>query len=1020
VSSSKKSPAFRVRNRRHELLGSYSKSEILRRIRDGKLTGDEEIAPAKEDRWHKLAAHPEFFDAFLKRIYQKDYHSPDGSPNEAASRSAQREGEESAAENATRQAAEAAGRTRAARDSEKDEFGKTHHLGDEVPRAGVTIHQSLINELFGEPSSAAPAAEQEPIESRGTDLIKIDSPPEPEGSPEAEATRRLSFPAGPKPDEAIPTAAAPPAKAASRPRMILLGLVALLVLFYFGTSNKPPSDLSDLQKQKPSRQVFASAESVPDKVKSFLEEGDSLVAADTQLAYAGALEVYRSALSLDESNAVVLGRIAQTAAYLLPTSSDSKKLLAEMKRAIERGRGTDPHAATFYRAEALAALAQNDLEGANRLAGNATDADPVSAENFLLLAEVQWAANSIPAAKIAAEDAIKANPNLARSRAFMARVALEIKDLARAREEALETLKLNPLHPEAYLTLADLATLQGQVKEAKGLYETCGRLARFTVREVPAKAYFRLGLLVEDEGGGDKAKEYFRLAYFYDPTLEELKAKVKGMKLEKAELVKRAREMEYSKEYFQEQGEALVRQRKFGEAIRFFQAAYLSDGKDGMALIRLGEVTEQTASSYEDFRRVMNLYQRAIDADPQLALGYIKLGMLETEQYNLDHGLFLLKQAVALAPEEASSYVALGKHYYKRQDYAEALNQFLKAAKLNPSDSEISYYAGLLRLLFKKEGVKDALRFFYQAYSLDPQNYDALAEWLKLKVTNYEKNFAIKFSRNLLEAEPRNASLYWVLGEVYSANKESRRAISYYHQSLDIDNRSSKVRMSLARALESIGELDKAVAEFRLASLLDRRNSEGFFRAAELLYQMKRYAEAEEVLKFLAGVTPNYPGTQRNLARIYQVRGLKDQAMAAMKKEVTSNPQNVKYRIELAEMYMEYEKFDLAVLELTEVTNLPSLAKAPEYLYDKIRGYLLLSRCYRAQNKPESAEGTIKLALEIDATDPELHRELGYVYYALQRDKEGVRAFESYLTRNPAARDAATIKGLIQQMMIEE
>jgi len=1009
-----------VRNRRHEAEGTLSKSEILRRIRNGKLTGEEEIAKAGESVWHKLAAHPDFYDAFLKRIYQKEYHVP-GEP-EVKSQVSHREA--SASDLATRQGE--GGRTRAARDAERDD-GKTHQ-GEEHPRAGVTIHQSLINELFGEESKNKAAdlspLDETPEEKKGTDLIKIDAAPDAQDAEipaDVEKTHRLSFPAGPKPDEPLPnTAAATPAPAKRRP-LVLAGLVLLLVLlFQLGGGKKATSDLSDLERQVPSNQVLATGESAPDKIKSLLEEADSLAASDTQLAYAGALVIYRSALALDESNGGVLGRIAQTAAHLLPTVSDTTKLLQEIKRSIERGRGIDPHSAQFYRAEAMVALAKNDVEEAGRLASNASEADPVSAENFLLVAEVQWAANNLPAAKIAAEDALKADPGRARAHAFMARVALEIKDLTRAREEALETLKLNPLHPEAYLTLADLATLQGHVKEAKGLYETCGRLARFTVREIPAKAFYRLGLLYEEEGLADKAKDFFRLAYHYDSSLDELKAKVKGLKLEKGELTKLAKETEYSKEYFQEQGESLLKQKKFAEAIRFFQAAYLSDGKDGMALIRLGEVTEQTASSYEDYRRVMNLYQRAIEADPALALGYIKLGLLETEQYNLDRGLKLLNQAAALAPNEASTFVALGKHYYKRQDYSEALNQFLKAAKLNPADSEISYYAGMLRLLFKKEGVRDALRFFYQAYTLDSTNYDALVEWLKLKVTNYEKNFAVKFARNLIDAEPRNAALHWALGEVYAANKEARRAITFYHQSLDIDNRSSKVRMSLAKALESIGELDKAVAEYRLASLLDRRNSEGFFKAAELLFQMKKYAEAEEVLKFLAGVTPNYPGTQRNLARIYQVRGQKDQAMTAMKKEVTSNPQNVKYRLELAEMYMEYEKYDLAVAELTEVTNLPSLTKAPEYLYDKIRGYLLLSRCYRAQNKPDSAEGTIKLALEIDASDPELHRELGYVYYALQRDKEGVRAFETYLNRNPAARDAATIKGLIQQMMIEE
>jgi predicted Zn-dependent protease len=145
-------------------------------------------------------------------------------------------------------------------------------------------------------------------------------------------------------------------------------------------------------------------------------------------------------------------------------------------------------------------------------------------------------------------------------------------------------------------------------------------------------------------------------------------------------------------------------------------------------------------------------------------------------------------------------------------------------------------------------------------------------------VVGYEKNFAVKFVNNLIQSEPQNPMLYWVLGEVYAENKEYRRAITYLHKSLDLDNRQSKVRMSLAKSLEAVGELEKAVAEYRLSSLLDRRNSEGFYRAADLLFQMRSYNQSEEVLKFLMNVTPNYPGVHRYLSKIHQLREQKDAA----------------------------------------------------------------------------------------------------------------------------------------------
>lgn len=58
--------------------------------------------------------------------------------------------------------------------------------------------------------------------------------------------------------------------------------------------------------------------------------------------------------------------------------------------------------------------------------------------------------------------------------------------------------------------------------------------------------------------------------------------------------------------------------------------------------------------------------------------------------------------------------------------------------------------------------------------------------------------------------------------------------------------------------------------------------------------------------------------------------------------------------------------------------------------------------------------------MDVDPNDPELHRELGYVYLALQRNREGVKEFEIYIQRNPAGADVENIKRLIKTMAIEE
>lgn len=985
------SKRYRIRNRLLETIGEYSAREITSRIQAGRFTGDEEVAVEPFDHWEKLASHPSFYDAFIARIYSDAYVPPAGAAplSQPSARSEEDEHAKTRRDFSESQPLE-------------DKPDSPPGPGTEV-RPGHTIHQSDIDELFSrEVEPEAPAAGQ-------TSLIAVN--PAPESLAPIETPLENAAPP--------PKTSVPPSRwnRQNKKRLAVAAVVLGLIWLVLPGGNGDNSPVV----AEPAVVPLGGSATSEERAVTLGEEAQELLLQDTLLFTKGAYDVLREAIDLDAKSPVLLTRLATASARLATNKEQAEKRRPEIEQVIARARKTDPHSSELYRAESILAEAEGNHEAAKAFALKAAESDPVASENLLLIGELHYAAGNLEEARNILRDAVKANAKNVRARYFLAQVLLDGGDFPSAFNEAVEALKLNPLHSRTYLVLADVASKQNRLKDARGFYETAGRLARFTTPDVAGRAFTRLGELQDIGGNKEEADGSFQLAFHYLGGADAaLKKRLKGIDTSPENLKKLVAQSEYQATYFQEQGTGLLTQGKVEEALRFFQAAQLLLPNDGLALIQLGEVMEKTASSYEDFRRVMNCYQRAIQKDPTEAMGYIKLGLLETEQYNFDRGHKLLMQALALAPESEKPYVALGKHYYKREDYNEALNQFLKAAKINPSDSEIMYFAGKLRLVYKKDGARDAARFFSQAYTLDPRNYDALVEWLKLKVTSFEKNFAIKFVNNLIAAEPGNPVLYWVLGEVYAENKEARRAITQYHRSLDFDNRQSKVRMSLGRALESVGELDKAVAEYRLASLLDRRNSEGFYRAADLLFQMKSYTQAEEVLRFLMSVTPNYPGVHRYLSKIQQLRDQKDAAVESMRREVANNPANYKFVLELAELLLDYQRAGESIDELKKITALPVTQDNAEFKAEKTRAYLLLSRAYRSQNQPDSAEATIRLALSIDPQDPELHRELGYVYYALQRDAEGAKEFEIYLERNPAARDAGTIRGLIKKMVIEE
>ena len=559
---------YKVRSSVHEPLGSFTKKQIIERIKSGKYKGEEEVSAPPYTRWHKLSSHPVFYDAFLKKIFHGDYQSP--SPEEPSVSGVSRKGTENAerrADAATRQGdAKTRAAARAAAKEEREEVGaKTRQLGEERI-AGGTVQQSVIDELFSDGRGAAEEEQEFPGDrasgpERGTDLIRIEVPlAEPTLKSDIPLPKALDIAEDVREEESPEAVAKKNALRRSQNirKSIWIGSAVVLALVFLFQMGKPSEtdSISAAQKQGYSLRPRVHAEMEEgarhdEKVKALLDEADLLYAGDTRLSYLAALEIYRDALGYEESNSQILGRVAMTGARLLPDAPDPDGLVREIRRTIESGRVKEPQFAVFFRVEALVALYQKKAEDAKRLIMNALEADPNSGENALVAGEVHYYMGDREAARQAFEESVKALPGSARSHYSLARTAFDMRDQDRARAEGIEALKINPLHPPTYLLLGDIAVEQNQPKDARGLYETCGRLAKFTTKETTAKAYFRLGSIYEAAGNTASAQNSFRLAYYYYPEVDSsLATKVKGLDLAPASLAKIADEAEYGKGLF--------------------------------------------------------------------------------------------------------------------------------------------------------------------------------------------------------------------------------------------------------------------------------------------------------------------------------------------------------------------------------------------------------------------------------------------------------------------------------------
>jgi serine/threonine protein kinase/Tfp pilus assembly protein PilF len=237
---------------------------------------------------------------------------------------------------------------------------------------------------------------------------------------------------------------------------------------------------------------------------------------------------------------------------------------------------------------------------------------------------------------------------------------------------------------------------------------------------------------------------------------------------------------------------------------------------EGMRLIE--EVYHNTAQP-EDFAQAVEMYQKAIDIDPNYALAYWGLGNAYEARYN--------SSSQAGDPKD----LEMMKNYY------------LEAHKIEPNFAETNL--GLGWMYFNLENNVSASQHFKRAVELDPNNF----------IVNLD-----------VGAFLRSVGLY-------------DKAVKYFSRALEIDPYSVPTRILKSTCLMFLGEFDKAVLEIGKAIEQDPDNVEARFHYASDLILMNRLNEAEQEIEIARKIDPSGQTMTLPQALLCAARGEKDKAL---------------------------------------------------------------------------------------------------------------------------------------------
>lgn len=218
--------------------------------------------------------------------------------------------------------------------------------------------------------------------------------------------------------------------------------------------------------------------------------------------------------------------------------------------------------------------------------------------------------------------------------------------------------------------------------------------------------------------------------------------------------------------------------------------------------LRGEEYRTQTYAAEGELRLAEEMFQRAIDLDPDFALAHAWLSFIHQRLYwfYLDHTEERLQRALSAAeysleldPDLAEGHWALGRYYYvASRDYQRALTQFRRALELKPNAPE--FVSDMGYSLRRQGRIEESLEYLERAHQLDPVTTQYL----------------------------------WELGVTYWHLREHERAIEYFDIALSLSPDWTEAHyMKAWTIITQTGDVKEAAEIF--GSSFHQFSGEGYF-----------------------------------------------------------------------------------------------------------------------------------------------------------------------------------------------
>ncbi len=368
--------------------------------------------------------------------------------------------------------------------------------------------------------------------------------------------------------------------------------------------------------------------------------------------------------------------------------------------------------------------------------------------------------------------------------------------------KVIATLKKMLIHsPEDLdlrLRLAELLEKKGRIKEAVEEYTII--LPQLTTNE-KITCMKNIGYLLFQAGQKNKALHWYLKAAKYDKKDPNLYYNIGSIydELKKPKLAEKYLRfaLELKKDDVEGRlrlGQSLFNKNKLKEAKKYVKEILKRKPNHLDALILFANIVEKEG----DKDALRNIYKQILSHDLKNKIILFNLGVLETEQGNLQKGLHYFERLVKIDPKDTQAREALFDIYQRQKRNDLAFNQAIMLIKFFPK--KISYYSYIFTHLIALNEFEQLAQYMIMGVKANPKNFE-LRQYLILVYLKLKKNeLAVKEIMEALKLQPNNINLLHQLAKIHEGTGNLDQALQVYKKILDIspdDEKAGKAYLRL-------------------------------------------------------------------------------------------------------------------------------------------------------------------------------------------------------------------------------